>query len=51
MIGIGAKTYDGIPRDGNAIKWNSQANGLYLKDAFDDSDSGSRYEWSYITLD
>lgn len=51
MIGIGAQTFDGIPWDGRAIKWNSQANDLYLKDAFDDSDPGSRYEWFYITLD
>lgn len=51
MIGIGKLTYDGVPWDGNAVKWNSSENDLFIKSAFDEDDQGTRFEWSITRLD
>ncbi len=44
MVGIGKSTYDDVPWDGNAVKWDSTKNDLFIKSAFDDEGTGERFK-------
>lgn len=51
MIGIGKSTYDNVPWDGNAIKWDSAESNLFIRSAFNDSDAGKQFEWFVSRFD